>query len=258
MSAGLPQFNGNEYDPEKMRRLVDDLERLFLELSGQIAQLQGGTAISVFAGAGTTGVVPDPVVENGLVLGDSGEWVAQFKLADIPVFGGAGGNGLVPDPGTENGHVLSDDGSWIEVPFPPVFEGAGADGLVPDPGALAGFFLRDDGTWADPTAGGSSLYRGYVGANGSAGNRLPAGWSATRNAIGTYTITHNLGLADLSRLAFVFTVVHTGFASNSGFPRLAQINSEASNGNAVQVIITTDFAGIDRADNAFFFIASPT
>jgi hypothetical protein len=46
----------------------------------------------IFAGAGTTGLVPDPITEEGYVLSDSGEWVP----------GGVGGGGGMVDGGFAN------------------------------------------------------------------------------------------------------------------------------------------------------------
>lgn len=62
-------------------------------------------------------------------------------------------------------------------------------------------------TLANTPIGGGNLgdvYHGYVPSN-ALGEKVPAGWSATRQNIGRYTIVHNLGLADIDDLIIQIT-----------------------------------------------------
>lgn len=48
----------------------------------------------------------------------------------------------------------------------------------------------------------AGVFFGYVGSDGSTGNVLPAGWSAVRNSVGNYTVTHNVtGLVPVVTMA---------------------------------------------------------
>lgn len=106
------------------------------------------TDLANFSGAGTDGLVPDPVASTGKYLKDDGSWDTPTTTG-ISDFAGAGANGLVPDPTVESGRFLKDDGSWSnEVDF----SGAGTNGLVPDPTTATGKYLKDDGTWDTPSA----------------------------------------------------------------------------------------------------------
>lgn len=66
-------------------------------------------------------------------------------------------------------------------------------------GYNAWLFKLDTNVWAlftDAPRAAAATYAGFVGSDGSTGNSLPAGWSAARDSLGRYTITHNLGLAN--------------------------------------------------------------
>src|SRR3990167_750579 len=91
----------------------------------------------------------------------------------------------------------------------------------------------------------AGVFAGYVGANGTTGNNLPAGWSAVRDSVGVYTITHNLGLAAGVDLAVAITPI----CSDDRWG-----NKRAAPGvNSFSVGIID--AGSGAADNAFTFIA---
>lgn len=98
------------------------------------------------------------------------------------------------------------------------------------------------------TAG--NVYPGYVGSDGTTGNRLPVGWSATRTGAGTYEVTHSLGLANLTRLAV--SPVCIGTAGNKS----AQQRSSGT-GNKF-VIETVDSGTGTLTDEAFSFLAKLT
>lgn len=102
---------------------------------------------------------PDPrnQVEAPISVPD-GAW--QFvEGEDVEVFSGYGSTGLVPDPGVENISnpvVLNGNGAWTLVSdLFPLFTGNGTIGLVPNPNdAGTTLFLREDGRWATPAGGG--------------------------------------------------------------------------------------------------------
>ena len=52
-----------------------DFEKEVLEITGG-----GSGGIGEFAGAGTTGLVPDPIVENNHALSDKGVWRQATKV----------------------------------------------------------------------------------------------------------------------------------------------------------------------------------
>lgn len=101
--------------------------------------------------------------------------------------------------------------------------------------------------------GAGSIFRGYVGADGTTGNRLPAGWSAVRTGgagSGAYEVTHNLGLADLTRLAFSPIIV-----ASSGNKHIYQTTGSTGN----KVVLNCVDAGTGAAsDQAFSFMAGQT
>lgn len=99
------------------------------------------------------------------------------------------------------------------------------------------------------TAAGA-VYAGYVGADGTTGNRLPAGWSAVKNSTGNYTVTHNLGFANLTHLAVGLSCI--GSAGN----KYAQQRTTGT-GNTFDVE-TADAGTGTLTDEAFSFVASPT
>ena len=53
-------------------------------------------------------------------------------------------------------------------------------------------------------AGGAVVYTGFIPANGI-GEIVPAGWSASRTALGKYSVTHNLGLSPVTDLIITLT-----------------------------------------------------
>lgn len=64
-------------------------------------------------------------------------------------------------------------------------------------------------TTSDITApSGNMVFSGYID-DFAIGNNLPAGWSATRTGLGTYKVTHNLGLSDIKDLAIAVTGIGT-------------------------------------------------
>ncbi len=59
-------------------------------------------------------------------------------------------------------------------------------------------------TLAAAPTGAQFIFTGYVPSNG-VGEIVPAGWSALRNSIGIYTVTHSLGLSDVNDLIIMTT-----------------------------------------------------
>ena len=104
-------------------------------------------------------------------------------------------------------------------------------------------------------SGASSVFAGWVSTAGTTGtSQLPAGWTVTRPALGRYTVTHGLGLGGYEDLSVTCTGIHdNGF--DTGYPRLVQIQPSGSSGNAFQIGMTTDFAGIDFVNDEWFFLA---
>lgn len=105
-------------------------------------------------------------------------------------------------------------------------------------------------SWAlltDAPNAASQVFAGYVGADGSTGNRLPAGWSVTGPSSSQYTITHNLGLAAGLDLSVVITPVST----NSMAGRI-----ETGPGTNSFIVTTYTTSTGSAGDTAFFFIAS--
>lgn len=96
----------------------------------------------------------------------------------------------------------------------------------------------------------NNVYPGYVGSDGTTGNRLPVGWSATRTGAGAYEVTHSLGLADLTRLA-----VAPGCIGSSG-NKAIQLQTSGT-GNKF-VIATIDSGTGTPTDEAFSFLAKLT
>lgn len=134
--------------------------------------------------------------------------------------------------------------------------GAAATFMVLPPGYKMILVKQGTNVWiaitdAPPTGTAvGAVYAGYVGADGSTGNRLPSGWSATKNSTGNYTVTHNLGLADLTRLAVGLSCI--GTAGN----KAAQQRSTGT-GNTF-IVETVDSGTGTLTDEAFSFVASPT
>ncbi len=79
-----------------------------------------------------------------------------------------------------------------------------------------------------------TTFFGYVDDFASA-NQLPAGWTVTRTAVGTYTVTHSLGLSDIRDLSFV------ALAENSR----AEWFSNGLNSIRVRIQVTPD-TDVDR------------
>jgi len=127
-------------------------------------------------------------------------------------------------------------------------------------GPAAGFLtlgagLAITGTELDTTgAGTGSVFAGYCPAN-AVGERVPSGWSIARISLGEYDVTHNLGLTDYENLSVTAMGVHDG-TFDTGYPRLCQMDPSLSDGNGFHIVITTDFAGIDRIDSEWMFLAS--
>jgi hypothetical protein len=88
------------------------------------------------------------------------------------------------------------------------------------------------------------LYTGHVGSTGT-GYGLPSGWTATRTSTGTYTVTHNLGLADTRDLVIQLTM-------NAATGRNSSIDVLSMTANAFTVSTNEDDLA---ADTAFFFSA---
>jgi len=102
-----------------------------------------------------------------------------------------------------------------------------------------------------------TVYHGFVPSTGI-GEKVPAGWSAVRNGIGQYTVTHNLGVADIDDLiiqltplgepVFPFGPVTNQFITITGHTRTA---------NSFQVL--TGFpdmgtiGGAEHEDQDFYF-----
>lgn len=105
-------------------------------------------------------------------------------------------------------------------------------------------------TDAPQTSGVGAVFAGYVGADGTTGNRLPSGWSASKTATGTYDVTHNLGLTNLTYLAVGLSCI--GTAGN----KAAQQRSTGT-GNKFTVE-TVDSGTGTLTDEAFSFVASLT
>lgn len=74
----------------------------------------------------------------------------------------------------------------------------------------------------------SNPYAGFADGNGSAAlSRLPTGWTLTRNGVGDYTLTHNLGTTSYAVVATI-----QGIIANN---RQAGITSTGANSFAVTV-----------------------
>ena len=61
------------------------------------------------------------------------------------------------------------------------------------------------------------IYHGRVDTSGSA-DRLPSGWTSTKDAVGEYTVTHNLGTSN-------YTVIPTARSGSDNIAILADVNS---------------------------------
>jgi hypothetical protein len=94
----------------------------------------------------------------------------------------------------------------------------------------------------------SAIYAGYIGSDGTTGNRLPAGWSASRSSTGAYDVTHNLALAGTTRLSIVATPL--ALASDA-----IRIESTTIGVNSFRIQVYTSSSGA-AADSATFFIAT--
>jgi hypothetical protein len=129
---------------------------------------------------------------------------------------------------------------------------------IPYDNSGSGLAATDVQAAIDEVVSGPSgnVFPGRVSATGTTGTSdLPAGWTVTRPALGTYTVTHSLGVGNFEHLSVVCTAIHTAFVANTGWPTLCQVNSASSTANAFQIIVSTDFAGVDRVSRGFFFLA---
>jgi len=102
-----------------------------------------------------------------------------------------------------------------------------------------------------------TVFHGFVPSTG-VGEKVPAGWSAVRNGIGQYTITHNLGLADIDDLIIQLTPLGEPF-----FPfgpvtnQFITITGHTRTANTFQVL--TGFpdmgtiGGAEHEDQDFYF-----
>lgn len=68
------------------------------------------------------------------------------------------------------------------------------------------------------------IYVGYVGPDGSTGNSLPAGWSASRDSTGIYTITHSLNVATKD---VVFLAIPNYGVTSGGYIALYSLTANA-------------------------------
>lgn len=128
---------------------------------------------------------------------------------------------------------------------------------IPYDNSGSGLAATDVQAAIDEIAGGPSgnTFPGRVSSAGTTGTSdLPAGWTVTRPSLGEYTVTHSLAVGDYTHLTVVAMGSHVG-TFDTGFPRLCQLNPGSSTANAFRVTITTDFAGIDRINSEWFFIA---
>lgn len=100
-------------------------------------------------------------------------------------------------------------------------------------------------TTSDISAAG--VYAGYVGANGTTGNSLPSGWSASRDSQGVYTIVHNLGLSSGLDLSVTVSPVLTSGTDD----RYGLVTAPATDN--FDVIMGDVGSGL--VDQAFFFLA---
>ncbi len=101
----------------------------------------------------------------------------------------------------------------------------------------------------------SAVFAGRVSLLGTTvTSDLPSGWTCNRPALGRYNVTHGLGNPGYEELSVTAMGIHDG-VFDTGYPRLVQIQPAGSNGNAFQVGITTDFAGIDFVNTEWFFLA---
>jgi len=125
-----------------------------------------------------------------------------------------------------------------------------------DTGTEAEAYVTPATLSSTPVTGGT-IFQGFVPSTGI-GEVVPAGWSAVRNGIGQYTVTHNLGLSDVNDLiiqltplgepVFPFGPVTNQFITITGHSRTA---------NTFQVL--TGFpdmgtiGGAEHEDQDFYF-----
>lgn len=93
----------------------------------------------------------------------------------------------------------------------------------------------------------AGVYAGYVGANGTTGNSLPAGWSASRDSQGVYTVVHNLALSSGNDLSVTVSPVLT----SGNDDRYGNVTAVATDNFDVNMNDT----GSGLVDQAFFFLA---
>lgn len=91
-----------------------------------------------------------------------------------------------------------------------------------------------------PKLSGGSIYCGTVGNGGAAGSVFPAGWSAVKNSLGNYTVTHNLGITN-------YIVVAQNYADSTGY-------FIPQNWTATTFDVLTYNTSSSSADRAFAFI----
>lgn len=97
-----------------------------------------------------------------------------------------------------------------------------------------------------PETATPKIYSGYVGADGTTGNDLPSGWSASKLATGQYTVTHNLALTNAKDMAVVPSV----FSTTAKFANLAAVDINSFS------IYTYDTTGAASNPNSIFFTAT--
>ena len=104
--------------------------------------------------------------------------------------------------------------------------------------------IRPLGDSIDYPAAVNTVYSGYVDA-AVAAEQLPAGWSVTNDAVGQYTVTHNLGLASANDLSITLNVI-----SAAPDDRIIVVSPGT---NSFTLFI--DDAGSGAVDAPFFFMA---
>jgi hypothetical protein len=140
--------------------------------------------------------------------------------------------------------ALSGSVAWANITGVPVLvSGLGA---LADPGFNA-YLKWNDGTnllefSASPLATEVD-YSGYVGSDGTTGNVLPSGWSCSKTATGKYEVTHNLAVADGTRL----TGIAIPYAAVSNTCRVESGGVSTANKIVWQFYTSSSGAAVDSA-----------